>query len=669
MKTLCVILVLFLWSAEIMMSDTSRFQARADSLSALAENPQTPDGKRAQVYGQLAWLVRDAFPVKGLEYVRQSIYYAEKAHDMHEKAQSLSYMGVIHRKMGNYSEALTCFYDQLSIGEESNDSVQIAYAFNNLCDIYKYFGNHEKAVDFGRKALVIFDRLQHTVGLGYTYIRLSQALQGLDGTEKYAEIIRLLHKALALRQSLGDQNAISNCMVWLSGAYLGADNVVQAEYYAMSAIDIARGIDGDRTLLFSAILAQARIREFQKQWKVSAQQAQYVADSAHALGFRQLYIEALKLLVRNAVVRQNLSRLTVLQEQLLMMKDSSFLETTTQKSLTMESEYNFHRTEAQIRQLQAEQVWTQRIVVGVSVALIIMVGIAFAFMRLTVKARRAERALNQQRRATDELNKKLQDINTELQNTNQDLSKANQFKMQLLSIAAHDLRNPLTSILGMAEMIEQGILQGTDTQTFAGHIHTAGTRMVKLIKDLLESSSLELQNISLTCEPMDVSIKTAQIINDIRPAAIAKHQTIHCDWEEQCMVSADHDRLHQAIENILSNAIKYSPEHSAIMVRIYQIPNHTVHHAQKQHRIDLPLIRIEIQDQGQGLTKDDIQRMFGMFQRLSAQPTKGESSTGVGLFIVHHIITLHHGAVWAESPGQGLGATFIIELPALKVQD
>jgi len=114
----------------------------------------------------------------------------------------------------------------------------------------------------------------------------------------------------------------------------------------------------------------------------------------------------------------------------------------------------------------------------------------------------------------------------------------------------------------------------------------------------------------------------------------------------------DIDRIREAIDNLVSNAIKYSPIGGRISVLV--------------SRDDASII-IRVTDQGAGLSPEDLGRLFGRFQRLSAKPTAGESSTGLGLSIVKRIIDMHGGEVTAESEGPGKGSTFSITLPATEM--
>ena len=136
------------------------------------------------------------------------------------------------------------------------------------------------------------------------------------------------------------------------------------------------------------------------------------------------------------------------------------------------------------------------------------------------------------------------------------------------------------------------------------------------------------------------------------PNAEKKSQTIELDLAQNCLAELDIERMREVFENLVSNAVKYSPKGKRIQVSLMQASEETV--------------RIAVKDEGQGLTEADKEKLFGKFQRLSARPTGGESSTGLGLSIVKQLVELHGGKVWAESEGKDNGATFFVELPLLK---
>jgi signal transduction histidine kinase len=133
-----------------------------------------------------------------------------------------------------------------------------------------------------------------------------------------------------------------------------------------------------------------------------------------------------------------------------------------------------------------------------------------------------------------------------------------------------------------------------------------------------------------------------------RPLAERKHQALRLVTAEQLVVACDHERMREAIDNLVSNAVKYSPLGGSVTVTVERRDNEA---------------RVRVADSGPGLAPEDYPRLFGRFQRLSARPTGGENSTGLGLFIAKRIVELHGGRVEVRSPTVGHGAVFEIAVP------
>lgn len=243
----------------------------------------------------------------------------------------------------------------------------------------------------------------------------------------------------------------------------------------------------------------------------------------------------------------------------------------------------------------------------------------------------------------------LEASNAALQSTNMELTALSAENRELISIVAHDLRNPLTAIIGVTEaLINDTSMVNPEGASFVERIGLSAEQMVNIVNRLLEIDRLEsgaLEPHPELCNPVLI-IET--VVNTYMLQAAKKFITLHTSNEGVLTVFADSYMLYQILDNLVSNAIKYSPHRKNIFVRI----------ASLDHQI-----RIEVQDEGPGLNEDDKKKLFGKFTRLSARPTGGEHSTGLGLNIVKRMIEVMNGKVWCESD-LGKGATFIVELPS-----
>jgi signal transduction histidine kinase len=232
------------------------------------------------------------------------------------------------------------------------------------------------------------------------------------------------------------------------------------------------------------------------------------------------------------------------------------------------------------------------------------------------------------------------------------LQRANGFKNEILGTVAHDLKNPLGVILGRTEMLTELIGAGSPKENVTAqveHIRDATKRLTSMVDHLISDAMADAFDISIRREPVDIAALVTEVTDSNLPSAVNKQQAISVSAPPNVVTMCDADRIREAIDNLVSNAIKYSPIGGKITVMV-------------RHEGDNTVIRIA--DQGAGLSPEDLARLFGRFQRLSAKPTAGESSTGLGLSIVKRIIDMHGGHVTAESAGPGQGSTFTVTLPA-----
>jgi signal transduction histidine kinase len=253
-----------------------------------------------------------------------------------------------------------------------------------------------------------------------------------------------------------------------------------------------------------------------------------------------------------------------------------------------------------------------------------------------------------------ELNEQLSGQKEELQAKNQALADAEQFRLNMLSIVSHDLKNPISAITGLASVLLDN--QGFDERTkeMLYYIADSGERMSALVRDLLDTAARSSTHIALVLAPTELKDITAGVLAHHIHASERKRQRLIFTSHEEVWVNGDVKRLFQVFDNLVSNAVKYSPEGGTIWVSVSKILTQTEKKA-----------LWSVRDEGAGFTEEDKTKAFGFFQKLSAEPTGGESSSGVGLAIARQIVDLHGGTIRIESKA-GQGATMIVELPLLQ---
>jgi signal transduction histidine kinase len=255
-------------------------------------------------------------------------------------------------------------------------------------------------------------------------------------------------------------------------------------------------------------------------------------------------------------------------------------------------------------------------------------------------------------------NAKLHQANKALERKNSQLTELNYEKNELLGVAAHDLKNPISNIKMLAQLLhrEAGTLSEAEVKEYAGDILTDAEKMFELVMKLLDINAIESGGVTLEPTSFDFAVAVQNVIENYHARAAAKAITIHFQAAQTLlMVYADQSATLQVLDNLISNAVKYSPQGKSIVVRMSE---GAVSESGKT-------ARCEIQDEGPGLTEEDKRKLFGKFARLSARPTGGEHSTGLGLSITKRMVEAMNGRVWCESTW-GHGATFIVELPLAK---
>ncbi|MEP1032436.1 ATP-binding protein [Ekhidna sp.] len=265
---------------------------------------------------------------------------------------------------------------------------------------------------------------------------------------------------------------------------------------------------------------------------------------------------------------------------------------------------------------------------------IIIVGLVILFLLLAlyrIKSQNTNRLLEQQRLVED---------------TNNKLRGLNEEKNNLIQVLAHDLRSPLSNILNGAQIIESNEKLSDQGNTLLGFILQSSEKMRSLIDKILDVDAIETGKHNINLEKLNVEGVIEQVLKDNRSKAKGKSITLAKNLEIGLYVKADKVYTAQILDNLISNAIKYSKEKSTIEVSTSSVGRMT---------------RISVTDQGPGLTEEDKIKLFKKYQRLSAKPTQGEASIGLGLSIVK-LFTERMGGTVSFDTQLGVGTTFHVDL-------
>jgi len=218
---------------------------------------------------------------------------------------------------------------------------------------------------------------------------------------------------------------------------------------------------------------------------------------------------------------------------------------------------------------------------------------------------------------------------------------------RLMSVAAHEMRTPLTSVMGYAELLHDQAEDGSAGKRYADAIHRQAKRMEAIVGELLTVTRLEAGREELVVEPVDLALLARQVVAETQPMAATRSIAVGVETAGNVCVRGDVPKLERVAENLVTNAIKYSPEGATVSVRVRRLGDQ---------------VALEVQDTGYGISAEDAPHVFEKFYRARNQHTESVEGTGLGLAIVRLIAEAHGGSVSLQT-SEGVGSTFTVVLP------
>jgi signal transduction histidine kinase len=313
--------------------------------------------------------------------------------------------------------------------------------------------------------------------------------------------------------------------------------------------------------------------------------------------------------------------------------------------LTFEKEIQHRDQQGKSEQILRESIFRNILTASITVVLTFLV-IIFLLYR---KQNKINRQLTSQKKEIEHQRLSIERQNGQLEKRNEQLSHLNEEKNNLIKILAHDLRTPINQVQGLAQLLlMENPSFGDEQKDSINRIIDSSIRLNTMIGKILDVDAIEGNRINLQVETIDMNVLTKRITGSFERIAAKKDIQLTLTIAAGPMtVKGDILYMTEIIENLISNAIKFSEWNKKVAISVGACDVN---------------VKLKIQDQGPGLTEDDKQKIFQKFQRLSARPTAGEYSTGLGLSIVKKYTELMNGRVWYEST-EGAGTSFYLEFP------
>lgn len=215
-------------------------------------------------------------------------------------------------------------------------------------------------------------------------------------------------------------------------------------------------------------------------------------------------------------------------------------------------------------------------------------------------------------------------------------------RVNFLSSVSHELLTPVAAMKLYIETMQMRELSREQQLEFLGEMAGESERLEALIRQILVASRIERRRENYHFEPKDLKAEVEDFLAD--NPKLVKDISLHTELAEDCLVRLDSTSMHIVLRNLVANAVRYSPDKAQVTITV---------------RAEGKNVLLAVKDQGQGIPKEELKKIFKLFYRA----TKVTGGTGLGLYIVKNIVAAHHGMVWAESDGVGLGSTMYVRLP------
>jgi len=658
-----------------------------DSLKMEIRN--VDEKKQFELYNSLGFEYRFSYPDSTIYYCKLAFALGQKIHIEKGLSRPLSFVGLAKTNQGDYTGALDYHNRSLSIAADQRDTFQLAHGHNNIGRLFYDRGDLTRAYNEFAIARDLFDRMHDESGLAYVYRSLSDVF-GAKG--EYVKALENAREALRLRKGLGDRRAMTSAYMELGLVYQEldstglalqqlriADSIASAMSDKLTKAEINVGIaeilckegrspeagaiaeevlrivteKSNQKVFLRARILLARCQIFWKNYPLAANIIDRVYNSSELAGnlviqrdaaglmskvqlalnkpekareYQRIY-DLLNARIENEDLNKEIERL---QFQLLMEKTEKENELLKARQA---------RDEAVI----AEQEFQNKLLFTIVAFGAVLVGLTWVVSRKRKEVNQRLEDQNQHIRAQREEIIKQNEV---LSRSNKELDMLNHEKDTLMNIVAHDLKSPLHRISGLTQVIDKDgmSIQQSEMLRLIKECTHGG---LDLITGLLDVHALNesRENPKPTAIQFDSFIK--QKAKPHHAVAEAKGSQITGVNHIAAHVLCDPSYLGRIIDNLISNAIKFSPKNSTIEVN---------------SEWKAGCIYLTVRDKGPGFTEADRNVMYQKFRRLSAQPTAGESSHGLGLAIVKTLVDRLGGTI--ELTTSSKGSEFLVRIPA-----
>ncbi|MCU0445416.1 MAG: tetratricopeptide repeat protein [Microscillaceae bacterium] len=618
---------------------------------------------------------------------------------LNSKIPDTTKVSVLNKLALNYSyvnlvDAKKNAESALALAQKIKFAPGVAQSYLSLTHIYYTQGNQKMTIDNAFKALKIYEKLADSVGvagvnniLGVSYI----------DQKEYTKAEKVIRKSLDLYKTLNDKGKTAVALGNLGIIFSDQKEFKVAQKYHLEALNLYRQIKdtvGISTMLNNLADCQMRLKNYEvafKYFNEARKLSEMVNDQEGIvivkIGIAETYLkqnqlanaeslllDALKLSREIDIPAQEIYILKILSEVYIQkndfkqaldyfqkyttLKDSLQGKENLEKIAQMQTFYELEKKEKENLALKQQQIEKNTIISNQRILMWIF-GV-FVFIQL-VLLRLLYRANQSRTRANEELLEKNEEIsmfaeelrtkNDEIDRHREELTEINEVKDKLFSIVAHDFRGPLNSLQGVLSLLNAGHLSESEVQYLLNGLTDKVNDTQNLLENLLNWAKAQMQGIEMSPEDFELNRVVNETINVLNPIAKHKNVSLENQIKQTIRVYADDNATRLIIRNLISNAIKFTPNEGKVLI--------------SAEIIDQTRVKIAVRDTGVGISPDKQAQLFNIKTHFTSYGTNNEKGTGLGLLLVKDFVQLNEGELGLESH-ENQGSTFYFTLPLAK---
>ena len=647
--------LVYLLLCTLLFSYTFCLYGQTNNTGGLRNFDSLSKSEQVKALSRLCWENREKQTDKALAYGMQGIKIAKAGGFSEELARLYGYMGVIYQDYKyDISKALSYYDEGLPISLQVQDSVEIAYVYNNLGDAFYKIGNVPLAFEYGQKSLILFEKLRNTRGIAYSYINLGEVNRI---SEKYAVALDFFRRAIALRSALNDSIGIASANLEVAQTLFLMGQADSAMYYFRQSLEKHRQINNKNYMAYSmqgigdVFLGENKFDSayvyFREALKLCQERHNPAGEVKSRLGIVKVLAHSGKKeegekMLNKALTNARDSKLTPdiltvykakgeFYHQLGDFRESS--ENYQKYIHTYDSLFSVLQfqtlSEIKDRFLMTEQLHSvnkdlkthrrEQLYAGLIILLLVIFSVVF-FLRNRVIARLSA-----------------------------ELMQSNRSKDKIFSIISHDLVSPFNALLGTSELLicdlEDGNLEDAKSNSLL--VQRISEESYRFILNLLNWARSQQKSIRLYREEFDLSQLMHEVKSMFGNQAKLKQISVKINAPDNVTVKADKNLIQIVLVNLLNNAVKFTHRNGSVLLSLEKVRDK---------------VKVSVKDNGIGISSRRMALLFHN-QTIDSRPGTGnEKGTGLGLLLCKEFIGMHGGKICVNSR-EGVGSEFWFMLP------